>query len=393
MDFQKQKVVYIAVGVLVILFVVYFAFGRGMLRKNRVEPIEVTPDGRTPVAQQIVNDGPVSPISGLSCENWNRRPLAVMQPSDVPARPVAGFSEADMVIEMPVITSSVTRLMGVYVCNTPPEVGSMRSARHDFIHLAKGLDAIFAPWGRSESHTDTDPVGLAQGILNRGEIDNINCNQDAGISATRCSTNPCFRKEGMDRGVDSGFGNPADFYTCAEELGYRLTNEFGGYPHQAESSVDSRPEGGRLRVAYGGSFAVDYDYNRESNSYDRIWGGVIDKDRNNGQRISPKNIAVLFARSEQIEGQYNNVQLGDPWYDDTDTGEAYYYFNGQELRGTWKKDKGSIDSKLFFYDNGGQEVKFVPGQIWVSILEPGQSLKWTPGVGGSSQSGQNIPVE
>lgn len=48
-----------------------------------------------------LNDGPVSPISGLSCENYNRRPVAVMQPSDLQARPAAGFSEADMVIEMP----------------------------------------------------------------------------------------------------------------------------------------------------------------------------------------------------------------------------------------------------------------------------------------------------
>jgi len=53
------------------------------------------------------NTGPVSPISGLSCENWNRRPVAVMQPSDLQARPAAGFSEADMVIEMPAYTSSV----------------------------------------------------------------------------------------------------------------------------------------------------------------------------------------------------------------------------------------------------------------------------------------------
>ncbi|MDZ4385105.1 MAG: DUF3048 domain-containing protein, partial [Candidatus Moranbacteria bacterium] len=79
----------------------------------------------------IVNDGPVSPVSGLSCENWNRRAVAVMQPADVQARPAAGFSEADMVIEMPAYTGSVTRLMGVYICNIPEEIGAIRSSRHD----------------------------------------------------------------------------------------------------------------------------------------------------------------------------------------------------------------------------------------------------------------------
>ncbi len=324
------------------------------------------------------NEGPVSPITGVSCDNWNRRPLAVMQPGDVTARPAAGFSEADMVIEMPVITASITRLMAIYVCNTPKEVGSMRSSRHDFIHLAKGLDAIFAPWGRSESHSGEDPVGLAQGILNRNEIENINCNQDAGKSATLCSKNPCFRKEGIARGVDSGYARPADFFQCAEEFGYRLENNFSGYPHQEDAPMDQRGNGGHLRVAFAGPYSAEYDYDKSSNSYKRIWGNVVDTDRNNGQRIAPKNVVVLIARSDQIEGQYNNVQLGDPWYDTTDSGEAHYYMNGQEYRGTWKKDKSKIDSKLFFYDESGKEVKFVPGQIWVEILEPGQALRWTP---------------
>ncbi len=369
---SKQKKIVIAVAAVIVAAGAVYFFIRP---KKEVKKIDLTQmAGET----QILNEGSVSPISGLACENWNRRPLAVMQPGDVTARPAAGFSEADMVIEMPVITASITRLMAVYVCNTPPEVGSMRSSRHDFIHLAKGLDAIFAPWGRSESHNGNDPVGLAQGILNRNEIENINCNQDAGKSATLCSTNPCFRKEGVARGVDSGYGRPAEFWNCAKELGYRTENKFSGYPHQGEMPLDQRPKGGHLRVAFAGPFAAEYDYDRETNSYLRIWGNVPDKDRNNNQRIAPKNIAVLMASSQQIEGQYNNIQLGDPWYDSVDSGEAFYYMNGQEYRGSWKKDKSSIDSKLTFYDESGREIKFVPGQIWVEILEPGQALKWEP---------------
>ncbi len=372
---SKQKFVIALIAVVIAGSVVYFTVGRKVLRQSGVKQIKMNQETEN---QELVNEGPVSPISGISCENWNRRSLAVMQPGDVTARPAAGFSEADMVIEMPVITSSITRLMAVYVCNTPPEVGSMRSARHDFIHLAKGLDAIFAPWGRSESHSGTDSVGLAQGILNRGEIDNINCNQDAGKSCTLCSASPCFRKEGIARGVDSGYGKPAEFWNCAQELGYRVENNFSGYSHQVEAPESERPGGGHLRVAFGGPYAVEYDYDKASNSYLRTWGGVVDTDRNNGKRIAPKNVAVMFAVSEQIEGQYNNVQLGDPWYDTSDSGDAYYYMNGQQYRGTWKKDKFNIASKLFFYNESGQEIKFVPGQIWVEILEPGQNLVWKP---------------
>jgi hypothetical protein len=75
-------------------------------------------------------------------------------------------------------------------------------------------------------------------------------------------------------------------------------------------------------------------------------------------------------------GRYNNLNMGDPWFDTKDTGEAYFYFNGKQYHGTWKKNKSRLDSKLTFFNDDGTEVKFVPGQIWVEVMEPGQGLKW-----------------
>lgn len=329
--------------------------------------------------EPMKNTGPVSPISGLPCDNWNRRPVAVMQPADVSARPAAGFSEADMVFEMPVVTASITRLMAVYVCGNPDDVGSMRSARHDYIALAKGLDAIFVHWGGSHYAIDK---------LKEGVIDDMNCNNDGGKSSQQY----CYRKPLEDlaknhafpqvppKGDDTGYAKFSKLLEGAKAFGYRMTNNFTGYPHQNPLSEDQRTASGHLRVAFAGPFAATYDYDRASNTYLRTWGGVADMDRNNGKRIAPSNIVVVIARSSQIiEGiQYNNVQIGDPWYDDTDSGDAYYYMNGQEMKGTWKKDKSSLDSKLTFFDKNAQEVKFIPGQIWVEVLEPGQGLSWEP---------------
>jgi len=52
--------------------------------------------------------------------------------------------------------------------------------------------------------------------------------------------------------------------------------------------------------------------------------------------------------------------------------------NGQQVKGTWKKDKSKLDSKLTFFDQDGKEIMFVPGQIWVDVLEPGETMQWTP---------------
>ena len=364
---QKKKWLKIGGVLLVILLLAggFFIFNK---KKAAVKQINI--NGSQP-QQGPQNQGNVSPISGLACADWNRRPFAVMQPADVSARPDSGFSDADMVFEMPVITNSITRLMGVYICGNPEDVGSMRSARPDFVALAKGIDAIFVHWGRAD-------IDIFKNALNSGVIDDMNCNDDAGKSASKY----CYRKQATGNmvGTDTGYAKFAQLLQGAQDFGYKMTDDFVGYPHQADAPLDQRPAGGRLRVVFAKPYDAEYDYDKASNSYLRSWNNVPDTDRNNGQRIAPKNVVVLTAESSQlIEGQqYNEVQIGDPWYSTTDSGVAHYYMNGQEIVGTWKKDKSSLDSKLFFYDASGQEIKFVPGQIWVDILEPDQDLQWIP---------------
>lgn len=386
---KQQKVTIALAAVVVAGGILYFTVGRDALRSSKVKQIDV----EAPIVQTgPVNEGPVSPMTGLPCENWNRRLLAVMQPSDVEARPAAGFSEADMVIEMPAYTASNTRLMGIYGCNLPQEMAAIRSGRHDNIHIAKGFDAIFVHWGYSI---------FAENLLNKKVIENINC-----LVSPYCDRNQALIAAGA-RTEDTGRLTKENALKMLAESGYHKENTFTGYPHQTEAPLEARPSGGRLRVAFASPYDVDYDYDKASNSYFRIWDGVADTDRNNKQRLTPKNIVVMMAVSEQItlaqdyvgkglddpwEGvpeikktgaesisdRYNNIQLGDPWYDTSDGGDAFFFMNGQQYKGLWKKDKSNISSKLLFYDESGKEIAFVPGQVWVEVLEPGQNLKWTP---------------
>jgi hypothetical protein len=382
--------------IIIALAIVVIAGGSFLFLKNKNQAskkqIDINPKEQKYTGP--ANKGNVSPITGVACDNWHRRTIAVMQPSDVPARPAAGFSEADMVIEMPAFTASVTRLMGVYGCNTPAEIGSLRSSRHDYIAIAKSLDSVFVSWGGS---------AFAHGLLNKGVIDNINELGGGGKAAPECF----FRKEGFSRLEDSGYAKGEKLFECANKFNYRAETQFAGYPHQDEAAKDERPEGGHLRVAFAKPYDVEYDYDKETNTWLRTWADKQDFDRNNNKRLAPSNVVVMFAESEQIKlasdfsglddpwqyvteekekqgldfggiGRYNNVQIGDPWFDKKDSGEAHYYMNGKEIIGTWKKDRKNADSKIFFYDQSGQEVAFVPGQIWVEILEPGQALKWVP---------------
>ncbi len=366
---QKKKIIIAAVAVVIVAVGGYFL----LHKKATVKQINISnklPDSGP------ANQGNVSPISGEACSDWNRRPFAVMQPADVSARPIAGFSDADMVFEMPVINNGITRLMGVYVCGNPDDVGSMRSARHDFIALAAGIDAIFVHWGGSHFALDK----LKQNVIN-----DLNCNNDGGQSAGQY----CYRKPmtGTMKGDDTGYAKFSQLLAAAKHFGYDMTDKFSGYPHQADAPASQRPNGGHLHLAFDSkSDTVNYDYDPATNSYLRTWGGTPDTDRNNGKRLAPKNVVVMFAKSEELESQYNNMEIGDPWYDNIDSGEAYFYMNGQQVHGSWKKDKSNLASKLTFYDDSGNQIKFVPGQIWVEVEEPGQGMKWTPNTGAPSQT-------
>lgn len=404
---DKKQMLFLLLFFLFLVFILsYFFYFKDKIRASRVDEIRRQVEQPAEVSSRLV-DGNRSGLSGKECENWNKRSIAVMQPADKQARPAAGFSQADMVFEMPAYTSSVTRLMGVYQCEIPDEIGAMRSSRHDYIHIARGLDSVFAHWGGSV---------FALEILKKDVVDNIDCLVYSGKYCDRWNwqSDPIMRME------DSGHMKRESVLQAMQDLGYRQETTFEGYPFQTDAPLSDRPQGGTLRVAFANPYDVEYEYDKETNSYIRFWDDVSDKDRNSGERIAPKNVVVLIAKSEQINlstdytsrgvdspwdlvpdseeagigsgvGRYNNLELGDPWFDTVDSGQAFYYMNGKEYRGNWKKNKEDIASKLYFYDEAGKEIVFVVGQVWVEVLEPGQTIRWTPL--GEEDGGNNETID
>src|SRR3990167_2130884 len=82
---NRQKIVIFLIVIAIVGIGSYFVFGNKVARK----PIELNNRNQSlTISTEPLNIGEVSPISGLPCENWNRRPLAVMQPGDVTAPPV-----------------------------------------------------------------------------------------------------------------------------------------------------------------------------------------------------------------------------------------------------------------------------------------------------------------
>lgn len=364
---QKQKyIVFSGIGFLVVSMVGVGVIVSGMMKPKVVEDNtttidedKVAVDGTLPVSEEKIENA--SPLSGEQCDNYAQRPIAVMMAGDVVARPLSGLSQADIVVEMPVITGSVTRLMGVFVCNLPQEVGSVRSARHDYISLIRGWDAIYVHWGGSHFALNELKTGKRYTGEDLGKVPDIDAISSSG---------PFFRKSTVPA-PHNGFVSLPKIIDIAKSRDYSLTTDIEGYKFQSTSQVNTEKvdaQNGTLYVGFATAYATKWEYNKDTNSYTRYWYGKKDVDRgNNNADITPKNIVVLRASSRQIEGQYNEVSIYGK-------GEGKLYHNGKEKTITWKKE--GFKDMLRFYDTDGKEIALVPGQTFIEVIEPGQSLTW-----------------
>lgn len=296
------------------------------------------------------------PITGMMCANGAKRPFAVMLAGDTAARPLSGIAQADVVVEMPVLTNGITRFMGVFLCEEPEEIGSIRSSRDDFLPFARSFDAVYAHWGGSHFALD---------LLNAGVLDNID--------ALRDPFNAFYRKN--DRTAPhNGFTSVARLKETAEKRGYRAERKGNGYPHIPERSALSIDQ--TITIGYPGPYAAEFFYDHTTNSYLRSRGGTKEIDSATGRQVEVKNVIVMTALSRQLDADYNTVVVEGE-------GAVRIFRNGEEKRGMWKRVKEEYapprddhsDNKYYFIDEQGKEIGLAEGKIWISLVQPEQRVE------------------
>jgi hypothetical protein len=328
-----NKLLYIAGVIVVIIVIIFFIWWNN-------EDIVVNNEKHfNNTSTELVNK---SVLTGEGCNNFSRRPVAVMLAGDVIARPLSGIGEADMVFEMPITPDGITRFMAVYQCGEPREIGSVRSARQDFIPLAGGLKAIYAHWGGELAALEE---------LNGGALNNVDALKYEGTAF--------FRKPRI-AAPHNGFTNLDLILNTAKDLKYSQDNQFEGYPHSdQEAQQDSTKIINSVEIPYVKPFDVKWLYDSATNQYKRVRGGNPEIDKNTNTQVSARVIVVMTTKGRLLRDQYIRVNV-------TGQGDAKIYQNGNMITGIWKKGQ-SNESKLYFYDLQGKEIEFSPGRIWVEI--------------------------
>lgn len=355
---KKKQMLPIAIAVAVGVIVIAVGAYVGLHSKSKGSGSTST-YGNLPLGQNASpTPAPVnrdtSGLSGMPCDHPNRRPIGVMLAGDPINRPLSGFSTADMVFELPVLVSDVTRLTAVYQCGEAPEMGSVRSARHDYLYLLDGVDGIMAHWGGSY---------WALNMIAAGQFQTMNALQNPN--------NAFFRKDNLPAPYN-GFTTYARLWDTLQKLGYRTETQFKGYDFKDDAPASDRPAGGTLTINWPGAFKVSYQYNPTTNRYERYWAGVKQADGYDKKVIAPSVVVVMRATNTYMDGPggYNNVAIEG-------TGDLTVYEDGKAITGKWTKDINNKKDPVHFLDAQGKPITFTRGQVWVTAVEPTISVTWT----------------
>jgi hypothetical protein len=286
----------------------------------------------------------VGPLSGLPCPDASRRPVAVMLASDPEARPLSGIGSADLVFEMPVTPNGITRMMAVFQCRWPDELGSVRSARMDFIPLVQGLGAVYAHWGGEKE---------ALTLLDEGVVDNIDALAYEGTTY--------YRKDGIPSPHD-GFTTSDLLRDRAADLGYAASSSVPSFPWSTTAPERNLAAlVASVSVSWPQGMDVAFRYDPDKDEYLRWRGGKPEIDATTGRQVSAGVVIVMSSEVTGVRDQYLGIRT-------TGSGDASVYQHGRRLNARWRKP--TVTDMLSFTDPSGQPLPLAQGPVWILIDAP-----------------------
>ncbi len=317
--------------------------------KNKSSPVSATTSSFAPTVLLSQFDG--MPVS--STVEQIPEVLGVMIDNHPDARPQAGLSQARVVYEAPV-EGGLTRYFALFNSNQAvAKVGPVRSARPYF------LDWL-AEYGRSSYwHSGGSPDAL--NLIKQYSVWDVN----------EFFFGPYFWRS-SDREA------PHNLYTSSEKwhtliagtphdsanwMGWSFSRDFLPQTGSRSDGTASSSEVTDLRIRM---YGVGWTYDSSLKRYARLINNKLLYDEA-GQKILADTVVVQFVDTDVIdeEGRRTVATVGE--------GEARFLRDGRMVRATWKKT--DRDSRTRFYDAGGNELSFKPGQIWVEVIPQGTLLE------------------
>ncbi len=338
---KQKKVVFLVV----LILIAGGGFGSYALYKHFHKPLDSS------VAQAKKQPKPTtepSRLTGVEVDlALNERPVTgVIIENSPAARPQSGLLSAGIVFEA-VAEGGITRFLILNQEAQPDYIGPVRSVRPYYLDWLMQFEASIA-------HVGGSPQALQE--IKSLKIRDLDQFQNAGA---------------YDR-VSTRFA-PHNVYTSSAKLdalnqakGYTSSN-FTGFPRKQEKPVNPpTTKSIDIKISNNATYSSHYDYNAATNNYMRSQAGVPHIDERTGTQLAPKVvIALVMSRGIASDGQHTN-------YGVSGGGQMIVFQDGVIYDGSW--GKAGAGAQFIFKDTLGAELKFNPGQTWLTMVDAPTSV-------------------
>ncbi len=287
----------------------------------------------------------VEGLNGVKVEPGiaQQRPIAVIIENHPDARPQAGLSQADIVYET-LAEGGITRYLALFQTQAAENIGPVRSVRIYLADIANDWHALLA-------HVGGNSIALSR--IKSGTYKNLD-------DADQYFNDKYFRRV-------SSRPAPHNVYTSIDKLiqlmvarSYSLPADYESWKFKDDSPL-TPPAAATIAIPFSTpGFTASYRYDAATNSYLRSLASKADRDANNQQQLSAKNIIIQYVEETPLPSD----AIGTISLKLSGSGEARVFLDGFTIPATWKRENGFTR----YYNIDGNEILLNRGQTWVEIV-------------------------
>ena len=278
----------------------------------------------------------------------NTRPYAVMINCHNGALPQAGLNNAYIVYEL-MVEGGITRMMALFKDKEVNKIGSIRSARTQYLDYMYENDAIYVHAGGAEDANKR----IRDERINDVDVDGVYGIRDTSLNRAwehKLFTTTALIKKGA---TDKGYRQTTD----VKSLLKYTTEEIDPTKYNGSSIANN------ISIQYSYYRTSNYTYDSESKTYLRSMNNTANTDLVTGEQYKVKNILVYGVNySNYCDHGYCQYQK----IDNVGSGEGLYITNGYSIPIIW--EKSSKNSRTIYkLKETGKELELNDGNTYIQI--------------------------
>lgn len=346
---MKKKNI-ILIGILLLLVISSVVV---ILVVNKEKKKEDKNENRDEVVENI-EDKEEKKVTIIDLENKDR-PYAVMINTHNGAIPQAGLQNAYIVYEL-MVEGGITRMMALFKGKDVDKIGSVRSARTQYLGYVYENDAIYVH------------AGGAKDALNRISSEGINDVDVDGPYGVRDTS--------LNRAWEHTLFTSTDLIKSGMNArGFRTESNVSNLlTYQADSldlnNYENKSIANNVSINYSYYRTSNYSYNADTKTYLRSFNNTDDVDLVTGKQMEVKNIIVYAVNYSSY--CYNNYCAYQK-IDNIGSGEGYYITEGYAVPITWEKSDEKSQTK-YKVKATGNDLIVNDGNTYIQIYPTSGSL-------------------